>query len=220
MIPLNVTHTAIVTRPILTSLLSPTASPAPIGSPLPPASTRLRHMLSTLIGFFAESYKSTFGFVDGPPLHDALTIAYVSEPELFTCHRYRVDVELSGAHTAGETVVDVWNYRTCDESWGRDGKNCLVAEKLDVSTLARNLRNDCLTRCLNIVGRRVFQVVLRLRYEMRPSISSEQVIACPGAIMHTEIYGQPEQRFRRDVITVIARCSTRYSNCIERSHTV
>ncbi|KAI0751038.1 nucleoside hydrolase [Daedaleopsis nitida] len=146
MIPLNVTHTAIVTRPILTSLLDPLASPAPIGGPLPPASTPLRHMLSTLIGFFAESYKSTFGFIDGPPLHDALTIAYVSQPELFTCRRYRVDVELSGTHTAGETVVDIWSYIPCDETWGRIGKNCSVAEKLDVDGFFK-LFLDCIARC-------------------------------------------------------------------------
>lgn len=98
-----------------------------------PAATPLRHTLSTLISFFAESYKSTFGFELGPPLHDALTIAYVSNPELFKSTRYRVDVELTGTHTAGETVVDVWNYKRCDNSWGRYGKNCLVAEALKVS---------------------------------------------------------------------------------------
>ncbi|KAI0722690.1 nucleoside hydrolase [Earliella scabrosa] len=146
MIPLNVTHTAIVTRSILTTLLSPTSPSAPIGGPLPPAATPLRHMLSTLIGFFAESYRSTFGFVDGPPLHDALTLAYVSQPELFACRRFRVDVELSGTHTAGETVVDVWNYRSCDDSWGRDGKNCLVAEKLDVDGFFK-LFLECIARC-------------------------------------------------------------------------
>ena len=132
MIPINVTHTAIVTRSVLTQLLAPGSAPTPIGKPLPKATSRLRYMLSTLIGFFAESYKSTFGFVDGPPLHDALTIAYVEKPELFTCKRHRVDVELAGTHTAGETVVDVFNYRSVDDSWGRDGKNCLVAERVDV----------------------------------------------------------------------------------------
>ena len=81
----------------------------------------------------ADSYKSTFGFNDGPPLHDALTIAYVSRPSLFTGKRYRVDVELTGEHSLGETVVDVWNYRTTDDSWGANGKNCFVTEKLDVA---------------------------------------------------------------------------------------
>ncbi|KAH7877112.1 Inosine/uridine-preferring nucleoside hydrolase domain-containing protein [Lentinula edodes] len=137
MIPINITHTAIVTRDIHRRLLSP--SPIPDSLPdtkssLPAASTPLRHTLSTLISFFADSYKSTFGFNDGPPLHDALTIAYVAHPELFTkTQRYRVDVELSGVHTIGETVVDVWDYRGCgDDSWASDGKNCIVTQSLDV----------------------------------------------------------------------------------------
>ena len=133
MIPINVTHTAIVTRPILSRLLAPESAPAPIGGPLPTATTPLRHMLSTLIGFFAESYKSTFGFVDGPPLHDALTVAFVAHPELFKTKRYRVDVELGSPLTVGETVADIYQYRKCDDSWGPTGKNCLVAMDLDVS---------------------------------------------------------------------------------------
>ncbi|KAL7282588.1 hypothetical protein ACG7TL_004059 [Trametes sanguinea] len=145
MIPLNVTHTAIVTPAIHHRLLNPNIPLSADGS-LPPAATPLRHMLSTLIHFFTESYKSTFGFTNGPPLHDALTIAYVAMPELFTCRRFRVDVELSGMHTAGETVVDVWNYRSCDDSWGRHGKNCLVAERLDVEGFF-NFFLDCVERC-------------------------------------------------------------------------
>ncbi|KAI9068471.1 nucleoside hydrolase, partial [Trametes sanguinea] len=145
MIPLNVTHTAIVTPAIHHRLLNPNLPPSPDGR-LPPAATPLRHMLSTLINFFTESYKSTFGFMDGPPLHDALTIAYVAAPELFTCRRFRVDVELSGTHTVGETVVDVWNYRSCDDSWGRHGKNCLVAERLDVEGFFEFFLG-CVERC-------------------------------------------------------------------------
>ena len=56
MIPLNVTHTAIATKTIQNQILGGTASP-----PKGPAS-RLRHTLSTLVGFFAESYKEVFGF--------------------------------------------------------------------------------------------------------------------------------------------------------------
>ncbi|KAH9947167.1 Inosine/uridine-preferring nucleoside hydrolase domain-containing protein [Amylocystis lapponica] len=144
MIPLNVTHTAIVTRKQHGQLLCP-GSPLDDGT-LPKAATRLRHMLSTLIGFFADSYKSTFGFRDGPPLHDALTIAYVSQPDMFACKRYRVDVELTGTHTSGETVVDVWNYLKCDDTWGRSGKNCLVAESLDVPWFF-DMFLQCVERC-------------------------------------------------------------------------
>lgn len=133
MIPLNVTHTAIVTADVHAHLLSPLASPT----------RSLRHTLSTLITFFADTYKSTFGFVHGPPLHDALTVAYVARPDLFSLQRYRVDVELNGTHTSGETVVDVWDYRRCDDSWGSTGKNCLVAKSVDVIVLQAILPFPC-----------------------------------------------------------------------------
>ena len=128
MIPLNVTHKAIVTNAVHTRLINSSSH----GASSEIASSQLRHMLSTLISFFKESYKSTFDFMDGPPIHDALTIAYVSQPELFTLRRYRVDVELTGTHSAGQTVADVWGYSNADDTWGRTGKNCEVATDLDV----------------------------------------------------------------------------------------
>ena len=138
MIPINVTHTAIVTKEIHSQLLEPASSPpseSKLEDQVPKASTKLRHTLSTLISFFADSYRSTFGFQHGPPLHDALTVAYVTRPELFTTTRHRVDIELTGTHSIGETVVDVWKYKEVDDTWGRTGRNCLVADSLDVSLL-------------------------------------------------------------------------------------
>jgi|ERR1700722_814279 uridine nucleosidase len=132
MIPLNVTHTAIVTKMIHARLLCPSKQLSQAGH-LPQASTNLRYMLSSIITYFTDSYKSTFGFKDGPPIHDALTIAYVARPELFTSQRHRVDIELHGTFTSGETVVDMWQYQHCDDSWGVGGKNCLVAESIQVS---------------------------------------------------------------------------------------
>ncbi|TCD69992.1 Uridine nucleosidase 1 [Steccherinum ochraceum] len=146
MVPLNVTHTAIVTKALQARLLDPDTPPTHLDEPLPKATTTLRHMLSTLISFFADTYESTFGFDQGPPLHDALTIAYAAHPEIFSCRRFRVDVELSGSHTAGETVVDMWNYRQCDDSWGSNGKNCLVAESLKVDTFFEFFF-ECVARC-------------------------------------------------------------------------
>ena len=132
MIPLNVTHTALLTPDMHTRLRG--HNPASSDSDLP-AKTPLRHTLSTLVQFFADAYRSTFGFTSGPPLHDALTIAYISRPDLFRTTRYRVDVDCSphGSLSMGQTVVDVWNYRICDDSWGSSGKNALVAEEVDVS---------------------------------------------------------------------------------------
>ena len=147
MIPLNVSHTAIFTSTVHRRLLSGSSStqtPTPNDAlplhpgeslqHLPPPATPLRNTLSAILLFFAHTYKETFNFVDGPPVHDALTIAYLSRPEIFNVKRYRVDVELAGTHTVGETVVDTWNYRALGEdSWGPDGKNCLVAESANVS---------------------------------------------------------------------------------------
>jgi len=133
MIPINVTHQAIVTKEIHRRLLVPDSEAS--DDPLPKAQSNLRHTLSTLISFFADSYKSTFGFNDGPPLHDALTIAYVFEPKLFKSKRYHVDTELTGTHTSGSTVVDIWDYAQSNNSWGASGKNCIVTEELNVRIL-------------------------------------------------------------------------------------
>ncbi|KJA15877.1 hypothetical protein HYPSUDRAFT_1066593 [Hypholoma sublateritium FD-334 SS-4] len=67
MMPINVTHTAIVTEAIHRELLSPGSSlDLTAAADFPKASSNLRHTLSTLISYFANSYKSTFGFNDGP----------------------------------------------------------------------------------------------------------------------------------------------------------
>jgi uridine nucleosidase len=148
MIPINVTHMAIATNEIQYRLLSGLQLPAlsqpslldasivdSSHPPLPAPKTPLRHTLSTLITYFASTYKSVFGFHSGPPLHDTLTIAYLQSPDLFKGKRYRVDVELNSGHCIGETVVDIWDYRGCsEESWGREGKNCFVVQELNVST--------------------------------------------------------------------------------------
>jgi uridine nucleosidase len=131
MIPLNVSHKAIVTNTVHAKLMNtPPAHDAPPGATS--GSSQLRYTLSTLVSAFKEAYQSVFGFMDGPPLHDPLTIAYVSKPELFTTKRYRVDVELTGAHSSGQTVADVYEYLKVDDTWGRTGKNCEIATDLDV----------------------------------------------------------------------------------------
>lgn len=132
--PINCTHQAIVSRKWQAELLAPGA-PSSLTS-LPCPASKLRYTISTLIQFFADAYASTFGFADGPPLHDALTVAYLSDPNLFRFTRYKVDVELRGEHSTGETVVDVWRYQKTDNSWGRRGQNCLVLSDVNVSALS------------------------------------------------------------------------------------
>ncbi|GAA6034119.1 hypothetical protein JCM8097_000705 [Rhodosporidiobolus ruineniae] len=146
--PLNLTHSALFTEDVHRELLQPTAHlPAtppltPTGI-LPAAFSPLRHTLHTNLSFFAAAYKQKYG-MPGPPLHDALTVAYISNPELFEGTRYRVDVELTGTHSFGATVVDLWDYKRdsldhSPENWGRDGKNVLVLERVDVAAFWRDI---------------------------------------------------------------------------------
>ncbi|KAG8697872.1 Uridine nucleosidase 1 [Ceratobasidium sp. 394] len=146
MIPLNVTHTAILTQGLhdknLVKLeVDKAGTISSAGSPTP-----LRLMLSSLVRFFAETYRTTFGFTEGPPLHDACCLAYLHDPSWFKCKRYHVDVELAGTHSAGETVVDLWEYMPTDGSWGRTGRNCIVAESMDVPAFF-GLFFDCVAKC-------------------------------------------------------------------------
>ncbi|EJD01600.1 uridine nucleosidase [Fomitiporia mediterranea MF3/22] len=149
MIPINVTHTAIVTKSVHAALLDPsTKSPTTASSELhlPSPQTPLRHTLSTLLTFFSSTYASTFGFTSGPPLHDALTIFYLSHPQCFRVKRRRVDVELKGELTCGETVVDLFGYWKAGNKWGREGRNCLVAEWVDVEAFFKFFL-ECVERC-------------------------------------------------------------------------
>ena len=66
-----------------------------------------------------------------------------------------MDVEVTGTHTAGTTVVDLWGYRDSEltamsdpesrESWGRLGKNVLVLEEVDVPAFWESF-NECVGR--------------------------------------------------------------------------
>lgn len=134
MLPINVTHTAIVNQDIHARLCG---SPHQYdhNTPLPSPGTNLRKMLSSLVMYFGATYREVFGFDDGPPLHDALTIAYVSNPLIFQGRRFHVDVETRGEHTTGATIVDTLSYRTYDDTWGPNGKNCVVLESLEVPLL-------------------------------------------------------------------------------------
>lgn len=161
--PLNITHTAIFRShdneallragtPNPDKLVNDTPATASSSSSSPPlkAHTPLRHTLHTLLNFFAATYKHVFSFNEGPPVHDALCIAYLARPDIFHAKRYRVDVELEGAYTQGTTVVDLYDYRKDElkdfnadpesrRSWGKFGKNALLLEELDVSPLAPSL---------------------------------------------------------------------------------
>jgi purine nucleosidase len=55
-----------------------------------------------------EFYKKYEGF-DGCALHDPLTLAAISAPELLTLEDHRVDVDISGGVSMGKTFADLMN---------------------------------------------------------------------------------------------------------------
>lgn len=93
MIPLDVTHRAIVTGEVLTQLRS-TCAP----------DSKYCQLLVDLLLFFYETYKAVFGFKEGPPLHDPCAVAYVIDPTIFEVRDMRVDVVTHDGLACGQTV--------------------------------------------------------------------------------------------------------------------
>ena len=114
MVPLDVTHTALVTPDVLRRIRT-----GPDG-----AGSRFRRVVGELLVFFASSYKSVFGF-DAPPLHDPCAVLCALAPQLFELRHMRVDVETVSPLSYGQTICDVH-----DQS--RLPPNVHVALRMDV----------------------------------------------------------------------------------------
>ncbi len=68
---------------------------------------RVGEVVAELLEFFAGTYKGVFGF-DAPPVHDAVAVAAVVEPEILKTCPMRVDIECESELTRGETVCDFY----------------------------------------------------------------------------------------------------------------
>ena len=64
--------------------------------------------IASLIEFF-ERYDEEKYHLDGAPLHDPCTVAYLLKPELFKLKNVNVEIETGGSYTRGATVVDYWD---------------------------------------------------------------------------------------------------------------
>ncbi|KAI8063214.1 Inosine/uridine-preferring nucleoside hydrolase domain-containing protein [Gongronella butleri] len=115
MVPLDVTHTALVNDKVLDLLAKATDVINP----------RFHRLVRDLLLFFKSGYESAFGFKNGPPLHDPLAVAYLVMRSGFEERYLRVDVDHVSPLCAGQTVVDVWNDSKLP-------KNCWVTTKVDV----------------------------------------------------------------------------------------
>jgi inosine-uridine nucleoside N-ribohydrolase len=109
-VPLEVTHTAIVTEDRVSRLFScreGRGSP-PEGYVWADSSCDAPAMVTSLLKFFEDTYRRVFGFDLGPPVHDPCAVLCAYRPDEFELKRCRVVVETSGV-CAGRTVVDLLN---------------------------------------------------------------------------------------------------------------
>jgi purine nucleosidase len=93
MMPLDVTHKALVTRPRLAAF-------AALGS-------RTGRFTAEMLDFFERFDVEKYGS-EGGPLHDPTTIAYLLRPDLFAGRFVNVEVETGSELTRGMTVADWW----------------------------------------------------------------------------------------------------------------
>jgi len=91
--PLDVTHKALVTRPRLDAF-------AALG-------TRTGRFTAEMLDFFERFDIAKYGS-EGGPLHDPTTIAWLLKPELFSGRHINVEVETQSELTRGMTVADWW----------------------------------------------------------------------------------------------------------------
>jgi len=62
-------------------------------------------VVAELLAFYLEFHADAYGW-DSVPIHDACAVAEVIEPGIVESQRMRVDVEVDGTHSYGQTVCD------------------------------------------------------------------------------------------------------------------
>lgn len=104
MMSLDVTHQVLTTRKRVDAIRNLDST---VGEPI-----------ASLIEFY-ERYDEEKYHLDGAPLHDPCTIAYLIKPDLFSLKEVNVEVETEGDFTRGTTVVDYWDVteRTPNVQW-------------------------------------------------------------------------------------------------------
>jgi len=67
--------------------------------------TRSGRVFADLMRFFGIHHRDRYGW-DGPPIHDAVAVAWLAQPDLVQGESLRIDVDTSDAVTRGRTVAD------------------------------------------------------------------------------------------------------------------
>ncbi|MFK7937766.1 MAG: nucleoside hydrolase [Roseovarius sp.] len=119
--PLDVTHKALVTEPRNAALRA-------LGTPVGVATAQMTE-------FFERYDRKKYG-APGAPLHDPCTIAYLIQPELFSGRHVNVQIETTSELTMGMTVADWWGVTDRDPNayfigdLDADGFFTLLTERL------------------------------------------------------------------------------------------
>jgi inosine-uridine nucleoside N-ribohydrolase len=92
MVGLDVTHRALVT-------------PAHAGQLR--ESGRVGTVVAELLEFYGGFHRAVYGW-DGSPIHDAVAVAHVIDPELLEVERLNVRIDTESELCRGRTVVDLW----------------------------------------------------------------------------------------------------------------
>jgi inosine-uridine nucleoside N-ribohydrolase len=110
LVPLEVTHLALATEPVLERI-------AALGTPV-------ARMSEALLRFFTDTYREVFGF-PAPAVHDPCAVAAIIDPSMVPTRHLNVAIDTASALSAGRTVVDVYG------TTGRE-PNADVAVRLEV----------------------------------------------------------------------------------------
>jgi purine nucleosidase/pyrimidine-specific ribonucleoside hydrolase len=68
---------------------------------------RIGEVVAELLEFYGGFHRSVYGW-DGSPIHDAVAVAHVLDPELLEVERLNVRIDTESELCRGRTVVDVW----------------------------------------------------------------------------------------------------------------
>ncbi len=93
LVPLEITHQALATEPVLARIAA--------------LDTPVARMSVALMRFFTETYERVFGF-EAPAVHDPCAVAAVIDPTIVDAARMNVAIDLASELSAGRTVCDVY----------------------------------------------------------------------------------------------------------------
>ena len=93
LVPLEATHQALATEPVLARIVA--------------LDTPVARMSDALLRYFAETYERVFGF-EAPAVHDPCAVAAVIDPSIVHARPMNVAIDLGSELSLGRTVCDVY----------------------------------------------------------------------------------------------------------------